>query len=605
MDRNAPGWWTSAVVYQVYPRSFADSDGDGIGDLRGIIDHLDHIAGLGVDVLWLSPVYRSPMKDNGYDVSDYRDVDPLFGTLAELDELIDAVHDRGMALVMDVVFNHTSDQHPWFSEAVASPDSSRRDWYWFADPRDGRPVGEPGAEPTDWLSFFSVPAWTLDPGSGQYRLNLFTPEQPDLNWENAAVRAELYATLRWWLDRGVDGFRLDVINLVSKDVPLRDGVPIPGTDRGDGTPYGNGSAQYVCGPRIHEFMAEMSAAIARPDRAVLTIGETPGVTTEHAVRFTRPEHGELSMIFQFEHIHVDHGPGGRYDPVPLDLLALKEVMFRWQKEMAAGGGWDALYWDNHDQPRIVSRFGCDAPEHRAASAKALATILHLLRGTPFVYQGEELGMTNYPFASVAEMDDVESRGAYALALASGRTPQAALRAVQRMSRDHARTPMQWDASPHAGFTTGTPWLPVNPNYAQINAVAQVGDPDSVYAHYRRLVALRHALPVVADGDVTPLLVEHPTLWAYRRALGPTRLTVVANCASEPADLPGDPDLFAGLEGARLILTSGPPAADTGTGTAHDAGTGNGPGGAVRTDPTRLAPWEARVYLFSEASAPAG
>ena len=583
MDAAVPGWWRSAVVYQVYPRSFADADGDGIGDLRGILDRLDHIAGLGVDVLWLSPVYRSPMKDNGYDVADYRDVDPLFGTLADLDELIAALHARGMKLVMDVVFNHTSDQHPWFREALTGPDSPKRDWYWFADPRPGRSAGEPGAEPTDWLSFFSVPAWTLDAASGQYHLNLFTPEQPDLNWENDAVRAELYDTLRWWLDRGVDGFRLDVINLVSKDLPLRDGVPIPGTDRGDGAPYGDGSAQYVCGPRIHEFMAEMAAAIARPDRAVLLVGETPGGSTAHAVRFTRPQHGELSMIFQFEHMHVDHGAGGRYDPVPLELAALKATMFRWQREMAAGDGWDALYWDNHDQPRVVSRFGSDAPEHRVASAKALATVLHLLRGTPFVYQGEELGMTNFPFAAIEHFDDVESRGAYALALASGRASEAALNAVQVMSRDHARTPMQWDDSAQAGFTTGTPWLAVNPNHVEINAAAQVGDEGSVYAHYRRLIALRHELAVVADGDITPLLEEHPTIWAYRRSLGATRLTVVANCADEPCDLPGDEALFAGLEGARPVLVSGAPSSDSGA--AH---------------PARLAPWEARVYLAGSA-----
>ena len=575
MDSSVPGWWKSAVVYQVYPRSFADSDGDGIGDLRGIIDRLDHIAGLGADVLWLSPVYRSPMADNGYDVSDYRDVDPLFGTLADLDELIAAAHGRGLKIVMDVVFNHTSIEHPWFREALTGPDSPKRDWYLFRDPRPGHAPGAPGAEPTDWRSFFGGPTWTLDEASCQYYLHLFAPQQPDLNWENDAVRRELADILRWWLDRGVDGFRLDVINLVSKAWPLADGVPIPGTDRGDGQPHGNGAAQYTSGPRLHEFLAELSAAIARPGIEILTVGETPGVSIADAVLLTAPRRRELSMVFQFDHMHVDHGPGGRFDPLPLDRVALRDIMFRWQTEMAAGDGWDALYWNNHDQRRVVSRFGDPRPAHRANSAKALATVLHLLRGTPFVYQGEELGMTDTVFTDIAQVDDVETRGFYALARARGLGPDDAIADVQRMSRDHARTPMPWDASPGAGFTTGRPWLALNPNHLEINAAAQVGAEDSVYAHYRRIIALRHDLPVIALGDVTPLLTEHPTIWAYRRTFDAHRLTVLANCASEPCDLPGDEELFAGLEGARLLLESGAP---------PDA------------NPIRLAPWEARVYL---------
>ncbi|WP_116112072.1 alpha-glucosidase [Austwickia chelonae] len=583
MDATIPGWWKSAVVYQVYPRSFADSDGDGIGDLRGIIDRLDHIADLGVDVLWLSPVYRSPMKDNGYDVADYQAVDPLFGTLADLDELIAAVHDRGMRIVMDIVFNHTSDQHPWFQEALANPESPARDRYWFAEPRAGRRPGEPGGEPTNWLSFFGGPSWTFDPASQTYHLNLFAPEQPDLNWENPELRRELYEILNWWLDRGVDGFRLDVINLVSKRLPLQDGTPIAGTDRGDGHPYGSGFPEVLCGPRIHEFMAEMSAAISRPGVEILTIGETPGVTTDHAVRFTAEHRQELSMVFQFEHMDVDQGPGGRYDPIPVDLVRLKEIIFRWQRELRAGGGWEALYWANHDQPRAVSRFGSDSPDHRENSAKALATVLHLMRGTPFVYQGEELGMTNYPFSSMDEIDDVESRGAYAMALASGRDPAEALRSVTSMSRDHARTPMQWDAGPQGGFTTVTPWLPVNPNHRTINAADQVDDEESVYAHYRRLVALRHELPVIVEGELTPLLAEHPTLWAYRRTSDNGTLTVVANCSDEVCPWPQEEELEEGIIGAGLLLASGP-------------GRSAGPLVGDECEATaELQPWECRVH----------
>ncbi len=385
-----PAWWTSSTVYQIYPRSFADSDGDGTGDLGGIIQHLDHLTQLGVDVIWLSPIYRSPHDDNGYDISDYRDIDPVFGTFGQFDELLDAVHERGMKLVMDLVVNHTSDEHPWFVESRSSIDNPKRDWYWWRPPRAGMEAGAPGAEPTNWRSYFSGSTWELDPATGEYYLHLFSRKQPDLNWENPAVRAEVYAMMRWWLERGIDGFRMDVINMLSKDVALPDGVVRNGERYGDGTPF------FICGPRIHEFVAEMHReVIARYDGRLLTVGETPSTPVEQARLFTDTARRELDMVFQFEHVALDHRDG-KWDIVPVALPVLKASFTRWQEGLA-DVGWNSLYWSNHDQPRVVSRFGDDGA-FRVRSATALATALHLQRGTPYVYQGEELGMTNMPFA---------------------------------------------------------------------------------------------------------------------------------------------------------------------------------------------------------------
>jgi len=555
------------VVYQVYPRSFADSDGDGIGDLPGIIGRLDYLADLGVDVVWVSPFYRSPMDDNGYDISDYEDVDPVFGGLADVDALIAGLHERGMRLVLDIVVNHTSDEHPWFQESRSSRDSPKRDWYWWRPARAGMTAGAPGAEPTNWSSFFSGPVWELDDASGEYYLHLFSRKQPDLNWENPEVRQAVYAMLRWWLDRGVDGFRMDVINMISKVVPLKDGPPVPGG------PYGDGSAQYICGPRIHEFLHELHAeVVAGHDGDLLTVGEMPGVTVEQALLFTEPARGEVDMVFQFEHVGLDHGPGGKWDPQPLRLADLKASLGRWQAAMG-DRGWNSLYWDNHDQPRAVSRFGSDDPAYRVLSAKLLATVLHLHRGTPYVYQGEELGMTNVPFASIEDFQDIESVNHYRHAVAAGADPDQVLSSLRRMSRDNARTPMQWDDGPHAGFTEGTPWLAVNPNFAEINAAAQVGDPDSVLAHYRRLIALRHELPVVALGDFAMLLPDHEQVYAFTRRLGATELLVVANfgAGTPRAEVPDEP----AWAGAELLLGTYP--------TPSSASS------------ISLRPWEARVY----------
>ena len=543
-------WWKKAVVYQIYPRSFADADGDGMGDLRGIIDHLDHIAGLGVDVIWLSPVYPSPQDDNGYDISDYQDIDPMFGTLTIFDQLLAGVHARGMKLVMDLVVNHTSGEHPWFAESRSSTDNPKRDWYWWRPARAGMEPGAPGAEPTNWGSAFGGPTWAYDEKTGEYYLHLFAATQPDLNWENREVREAVYAMMRWWLDRGVDGFRMDVINMISKDPALPDGtLPV-------GAAYADGSASYICGPRNHEFLHEMYQEVFAGREALLTVGEMPGVTVNQAVLFTDPARQEVDMVFQFDHVWADRGA----DPWVLHRLKLtnlKAIFGRWQAGLAEVG-WNSLYWNNHDQPRVVSRYGDDG-DFRVASAKMLGTVLHLHRGTPYVYQGEELGMTNYPFHGIEDFRDIEALGQYAQAVTKeGRAPEDVLTVLRARGRDNARTPMQWDASPHAGFTTGTPWLAANPNYTQINAAAEAADPDSVYHYYRKLIELRHTEPAVVDGDFTMLLPHDERLYAFTRRLGSTELLVIGNFSAETvrAEL-DDPSAWASAE-VLLTNASAPP-----------------------------------------------
>ena len=564
-----PPWWTRAVVYQVYPRSFQDSDGDGIGDLGGVLARLDHLTDLGVDVLWLSPVYPSPQADNGYDISDYQDIDPLFGSLAQLDELIAQLHARGMKLLMDLVVNHTSDEHPWFVESRSSPTSAKRDWYWWRPPRGSMAAGGPGGEPTNWQSFFSGPAWTLDPASGEYYLHLFDRKQPDLNWENPEVREAIYAMMRWWLDRGVDGFRMDVINMISKDVAadghLHDGPPLAGSSLGDG------SASYLCGPRIHEFLAEMHREVfAGRDGTFLTVGEMPGVTVEDAKLFTDPARGEVDMVFQFEHVGLDHG-ARKWDLRPLRMRDLKASFGRWQAGLA-DVGWNSLYWDNHDQPRAVSRFGDDSPRYRRDSATCLATLLHLHRGTPYVYQGQEIGMANFPFATLDDFSDLESLNHYVHAVSAGEDPAHVLAALRKMSRDNARTPVQWDDSPSAGFTTGTPWLPVNPDHAEWNAERQRSDEASVLAHYKRLIALRHDEPVVAVGDFAMLLPDHEEVYAFTRSLDGDVLLVACNLSRQPQPLF---ELLPQAKEASLVL-----------------------GNLLVDDAAVLAAWEARVLRLA-------
>src|SRR6478735_594738 len=542
-DTRPAHWWRTAVVYQIYPRSFADSDGDGIGDIPGITARLDYLARLGIDVLWLSPVYRSPMDDNGYDISDYEDVDPLFGTMADLDALIAGCHARGLRLVMDLVVNHTTDEHPWFIES-RDPSSPKRDWYWWRPARDGGDPGAPGAEPNNWGAAFSGPAWHFDEASGEYYLHLFSPKQPDLNWENPQVRQAVYAMMRWWVERGVDGFRMDVINFISKDVALPDGPQAPGQPHGSAFP---GSAN---GPRLDEFLAEMNREVGLTDQHLLTVGEMPGSTIELARRVTDPSRGELDMVFTFEHVDLDVAPGGaKWDLAELPLPVLKRNLESWQLGLA-DVGWNSLYWNNHDQPRAVSRFGDDSEQHRVHSAKTLATVLHLHRGTPYVYQGEELGMTNAGFVEIGHYRDIESVNYHAAALVLGADPETVLRSLAVKSRDNARTPMQWDDTQHGGFTTGEPWLPANPNHATINAAAAQADPRSVLAHYQSLIALRHTNRVVVEGRFELLLPDHEQLWVITRTLGSDRLLVLANCSSYEVTAPSE-DLPA-LDAAEVL-----------------------------------------------------
>jgi oligo-1,6-glucosidase len=566
MKRNT-AWWKSAVVYQIYPRSFADSNGDGVGDLGGIIGRLDYLRALGIDVIWLSPIYRSPQADNGYDISDYRDIDPLFGTLAEFDALLAKVHDLGMKLVMDVVVNHTSDEHPWFVESRSSRDNPKRDWYLWRDARDG-------AEPNNWGSFFSGSAWEWDQATEQYYLHLFDPKQPDLNWEHPEVRKAVRDTMVWWLDRGVDGFRMDVINFISKTEGLPDAPALPGQR------FVIAFDGFADGPQVHDYLAELTREVfAGRDGNFITIGEMPGVTPEQARLYTDSARRELNMVFQFEHVFVDQSPTNKFDYRGFDLPALKESLHRWQAALSETG-WNSLYWNNHDQPRVVSRFGDDDPDYWAASAKALATVLHGMRGTPFVYQGEELGMTNYPFRIPQDHADVEAVNYYKGVLELGSDETVALAGLARMSRDNARTPMQWDAGPNAGFTAGEPWLPVNPNHSWLNAAAQLDTTDTIFAHYRALIRLRHELPILVDGDFTPLMAEHPQIWAYTRTTADGKLLVIANCGREPRTVEIGREWIA----AKLVLGNLPDTPAASTSTALE-----------------LAGWDARIY--SAATSP--
>jgi oligo-1,6-glucosidase len=557
----AEPWWRRAVVYQVYPRSFADSNGDGIGDLPGILSRLGYLRDLGVDVIWLSPIYASPQDDNGYDISDYRAIDPVFGSLEDFDRLAAEIHRLGMKLVMDLVVNHSSDEHAWFRDSRSGPTSAKRDWYWWRDPRPGTIGGQPGAEPNDWGSFFSGPAWEFDEASGQYYLHLFSRKQPDLNWENPAVRSAVYEMMRWWLDRGVDGFRMDVINLISKSQGL------PDSDASvEGRPLG--FPLYSAGPRIHEFLHEMHEQVfGGREGQFVTVGEMPGVTVEQARLFTDPARGELDMVFQFEHVGLDHGETGKWNPRQVPLPELKRSFARWQQGLA-DAGWNSLYWNNHDQPRVVSRFGDDA-EHRVHSATALAAVLHLQRGTPYIYQGEEIGMTNVPFADITDLRDIESLNYFAEAMAvPGASEEAVLPGIRRTSRDNARTPMQWSAERHGGFSTGTPWIATNPNHAEINAASQRGQAGSIFEFYRELIALRHDEPIVTDGAFELLVPEHPALFAFTRTLDAERWLVVANFAAVETDASAVLD---GWTGADSVLANYPAAGDA-----------------------RLRPWEVRV-----------
>ena len=537
-------WWREAVVYQIYPWSFNDTDGDGIGDLAGIVEKLDYLECLGVDVVWLNPVYESPQVDNGYDISNYRAIHEQFGTMAEWERLLEGLHDRDMRLIMDLAVNHTSDQHHWFQESRRDPGGRLGDYYiWHegraADAeRHGETPGPPArAPPNNWESHFGGSAWAWDDERGEYYLHLYHERQPDLNWANPDVREEVYELMEWWLEKGIDGFRLDVINLVSKPDTLPDGDP-----QADWV----GSEHFVDGPHATEYLEEMSdRVLSRYD--VVIVGEMPEVTVEKAREYTGPN-GPLDMVFSFEHVQLDFGDTGRWAIGEWSLPELKAVVSRWQTGLA-GDAWASVFFENHDQPRVVSRFG-DDEQFRRASATCIGTLLLTLRGTPFVYQGQELGMTNCSFESLDALRDVDTiQNVRMLMEERGITDYAEVRdLVEHRSRDNARTPMQWDATENAGFTTGDPWLPANPNHREINVADASDEPDSVLNYYRSLVALRHATDTLVYGEYDLLFPDHESIYAYTRTLDDDDILVVLNfddvdTTIEIPDLGPDADLL--------------------------------------------------------------
>lgn len=527
MTEEKKAWWKEAVIYQIYPRSFADSNGDGIGDLNGITAHLDYLETLGIDVIWLSPVYKSPNDDNGYDISDYRDIMDDFGTMEDFDRLLAEAHRHHIRIVMDLVVNHTSDEHAWFIESRSSRDNPHRDYYIWKEPKDGK-------EPNNWGAWFGGSAWELDEHTGMYYLHCFSRKQPDLNWENPKVRDEVFDMMNWWCEKGIDGFRMDVISMISKDPSFPDG-PVE-----DGL-YGS-LAPYVCnGPHVHEYLQEMNRRVLS-HYDLLTVGEAAGVTIEEAQKYANNDGTELGMVFQFEHVDLIRGPIGKWSDQKPKLRDFRRVMNKWQYELE-GKAWNSLFLDNHDQPRVVSRFANDSKEYRVVSAKMIATCLHMLKGTPYVYQGEELGMTNAYFDKLEDYRDIESINAFHQYVDNGLVKvEDMMRYLKEISRDNARTPMQWDASPNAGFTTGTPWIRVNPNYKEINAAACTADPDSVFHYYQELIRLRHTLPVIVYGKFEGLLEDSETIYAYRRLLDGQVLTVACNFTDQEqaCDLCEDP-----------------------------------------------------------------
>lgn len=517
---NKTNWWKHAVIYQIYPRSFQDSNGDGIGDLRGIISRLDYLEKLGIDAIWLSPVCKSPQDDNGYDISDYRDIDPMFGTLADMEELISEAKKRNIRIILDLVLNHSSDEHPWFIEAKKSKDNPYHDYYIWRD-------GEPDKAPNDLKAVFGGSMWEYVPELGQYYFHQFSVKQPDLNWANPKVRQEIYDMINWWIDKGIGGFRMDVIDQIAKEPD---------------------EMITINGPRLHEYFREMSKnTFQRAD--LITVGEAWGADVERAKLYSAPDGSEFSMVFQFEHINLDQIPGKeKWDLAPLDFVALKDVFEKWQTQLN-GCGWNSLFWDNHDLPRIVSRWGNDK-EYRKESAKMLAITLHGLQGTPYIFQGEELGMTNADFA-MEDYRDIETVNMISERRAAGYSDEEILVSLHAKSRDNARTPMHWDASENAGFSKGTPWLRLNPNYTEINAENELADQDSVFYCYQKLLALRKAHNVFVDGSFTMIGKEDPALFAYVRENAEEKLVVIANFYGDTITRPVIED----LEGAQAVCAN--------------------------------------------------
>ena len=526
-------WWKEAVVYQIYPRSFCDSNGDGIGDLNGITSKLDYLKELGIDVIWLSPVYKSPNDDNGYDISDYEDIMTEFGTMEDFDKMLDAAHDRGIKIVMDLVVNHTSDEHPWFVESRSSKDNEKRDYYIWKEGKDGK-------EPTNWGSAFSGPAWKYDEHTDMYYLHLFSVKQPDLNWENPKVRNEVYDMMTRWCEKGIDGFRMDVISLISKPVGYPD-AKVVGL-------YGD---MGICanGPKMHDYLKEMNERVLSKFD-IMTVGETAGVTLEEAKKYANTDGSELNMVFQFEHTDLDGGERFKWDTKPMPLVPLKENLSKWQKGLE-DVAWNSLYFCNHDQPRIVSRLGDESDAYRELSAKCIATCLHMMQGTPYIYQGEELGMTNTVFNSVDDFRDLESINAYRELIESGLfTKDDMFPKIAHKSRDNARTPMPWDDSENAGFTTGTPWLALNPNYKKINVADQLRREDSVFHYYQKLIRLRKENEIIVYGKYELLLPEDENIFAYTRTLGNKKLITVCNFSKSEQKFD-----FTGYENAKVLISN--------------------------------------------------
>lgn len=519
-------WWKNAVVYQIYPRSFKDSNGDGIGDLEGIYEKLDYLAELGIDVIWMSPVYKSPNDDNGYDISDYQDIMDDFGTMDDFERVLKKAHSLNIKIMMDLVVNHTSDEHKWFIESKKSKDNPYHDYYMWADPdKNGNP-------PNRWESCFSGSAWEYVESVGQFYLHSFSRKQPDLNWDNPKVREEVFKMMTWWCDKGIDGFRMDVISMISKYPGLPDGP-----ENGNGY-TGNTSCD---GPNIHKYLREMNEKVLSKYR-LITVGECPGVNAEQAKKYANIDGSELDMIFQFEHVSgsaLKPCHHGKWDGEAMTMPELRANFTKWQKDLE-GCAWNSLFLSNHDQPRCVSRFGNDSEQYRELSAKMLATMTHFQKGTPYVYQGEELGMTNAYMENIADYRDIESLNAYKELTTKENIPaKTVMGYIKAVGRDNARTPMQWDASDNGGFTSGTPWLQVNKNYKTINAAAQVNDPDSVFAYYKKLIALRHTNEVMVNGVYDVLIPDHPQIYAYTRTLGDKQLLVLCNDSDTNVAIPAE------------------------------------------------------------------
>ncbi len=508
-------WWKESVVYQIYPRSFRDSNGDGIGDINGIIEKLDYLKFLGIDVIWLSPVYDSPNDDNGYDISNYQAIMDEFGTMEEWEKLLAEMHKRDLKLIMDLVVNHTSDEHEWFVEASKSKENKYRNYYFF------RP-GKNNLEPNNWESVFGGSAWRYQAETDEYFLHLFSKKQPDLNWENPKLRKEIYKMMSWWLDKGIDGFRMDVINFISKDSRLPDG------ESKKGSSYASGAKYFMNGPKIHDYLQEMHQEVLK-SYDIMTVGEMPGATPEEGVLYTDQERKELDMVFHFEHMDIDAGEDGKWDLKDFSLIELKEILNKWQVALEEKG-WNSLYWNNHDQPRVVSRFGDDG-EYREKSAKMLATTLHFMKGTPYIYQGEEIGMTNVAFDSIKDYRDIETLNMYNEKKADGWSEDKLMQAIHTKSRDNARTPMQWNESSQAGFTTGDPWISVNSNYKKINAEAAIEDENSIFHYYRKLITLRKTHDIFVDGKFNMLEKDNDALFVYTRELNNQQMLVISNFTS--------------------------------------------------------------------------